>query len=109
MSASRTAFGDIIFPRARKTYRCEWCGEWIEIGEKHGKFVGVHDGDFQSYRIHLECEDYMDQLRVFTEDLDEGFLPHEHGRGLTKEAQIARRLAGIENYWIPDEDQKNFG
>ena len=28
-------FGDYTWPKARKEYRCEWCGEKILIGEKH--------------------------------------------------------------------------
>lgn len=46
-------------PVAKKEYICEWCAEKILKGEKHYKYVGIYDGDFQSIRVHLECEKAM--------------------------------------------------
>lgn len=40
---------------ARKEHRCEYCGEKILKGEKHIKFSGVFEGEFQNWRMHDEC------------------------------------------------------
>ena len=40
---------------ARKQHRCEHCGKPIEVGEKHRRSAQVWDGDFSSYREHIEC------------------------------------------------------
>lgn len=44
-------------PIARKEHKCEWCGEPILKGEKHHRETGKFDGNFTSYRMHLECRD----------------------------------------------------
>jgi len=44
-------------PVARKEYRCEWCGEPILKKEKHYKETGKFEGEFTSYRMHMECKD----------------------------------------------------
>ena len=56
-------------PTAAKDYKCNWCGERIPKGEKHSKWVGIFEGNFQANRLHDECaaacQDY--------DDLDEGY------------------------------------
>jgi len=53
-------------PKARRPHRCGLCGRSIDKGESHIKRVGVDDGDFISFRMHIYCEsltkdwDYMD-------------------------------------------------
>lgn len=100
-------FGDFCFPVARKRHRCAWCGEWIEVGEKHSKYVGKFEGDFQSWRVHDECKNYYEHLTAIDDRLcDEGFRPGDHSRGFKRDELIARRLMGIERYWQPDKDQE---
>jgi len=48
----------IIVQKPRKTYKCELCHKIIEI-EPHNKTTGVQQGDFFSYRTHIECQDIM--------------------------------------------------
>lgn len=74
-----TDFGDNTFPTARKTYRCEWCGELIKVGERHVKFSGKWEGEFQNWRMHSECHSATSK-----DDLSEGFTPYEHDRGCSE-------------------------
>jgi hypothetical protein len=69
-------FGVSTHPRARRDYRCEWCGEKIFTGEIHFKFAGVWEGDFQNYRMHLECEKALN----FESNYNEGFTPFDNER-----------------------------
>lgn len=48
---------------ARKPHRCCECGGDIPKGEFHGYFSGKWDGDLNSYRQHIECEDACRWLR----------------------------------------------
>jgi hypothetical protein len=69
-------FGSPTYPVARKEYRCEWCGEKIPRGQRHLKFTGMWEGDFQNWRMHLECDDARSQ-----EDYSgDGFTPFENDR-----------------------------
>jgi hypothetical protein len=82
-------------PVARKTYRCEWCGESILPGEIHEKFVQIFEGDFQSWRAHVECVHMMDCISSeYPEMQEDGFQPHQHRRGKTYEQRVAARLKG---------------
>lgn len=46
-----------------KQHKCVWCKKKISIGERHQKFVGIYEGELQSWRIHLECIKPMDLSR----------------------------------------------
>ena len=71
-------------PVARKAHTCEWCGETIERGERHVRYVGTMDGEFQSTRMHSECwsasHDYF-----ATVAWDDEFMPHSFRRGSMEE------------------------
>lgn len=69
-------FGVSMYPVARVQHRCEWCGEKIPRGEKHFKFAGVWEGEFQDWRMHLECE----VARSSEDEFGEGFTPFENER-----------------------------
>jgi len=69
-------FNDITRPVAAKPHKCEWCGEQILKDEKHVKFVGMFESDFQSWRQHNEC--YEDCIEYT--DPGEGFTAYENER-----------------------------
>lgn len=50
-------FSNYTIPVARHPHRCEYCFESIPKGEKHRKFSGVFEGEFQNWRMHTECYD----------------------------------------------------
>ncbi len=52
-----TVFGDRTC-RAAKPYRCYYCDQRIEIGDKHGYRTGTSEGDFWTMRFHPECDAY---------------------------------------------------
>ena len=66
-------------PVARTQHRCIWCGQFILVGEKYTKSIGIFDGDFQSNVFHMEC------VKACWEDLSENhedtFEPYEYKRG----------------------------
>jgi hypothetical protein len=69
-------------PKARKDYKCVWCGERIPVGERHVAVSGIMDGDFQSNRFHAECDTACQQeMKQSGEDC---FMPHEYKRGSTE-------------------------
>lgn len=69
----------IGYPKAKKIYYCEWCNEQILAGEKHLKRVYIFCGDFVSGRMHLECEEAMNESNY--DDLMEGWIPGDFSRG----------------------------
>ena len=44
-------------PRARKRHQCHWCGDQIEIGEKHSAQKCVDNGSAYTVRMHAECDE----------------------------------------------------
>jgi len=82
-------------PVARKQYRCEWCGDLIEVGEKHKKFAQIFEGDFNCWRAHPECVRMLDCLAREDDWIaEDGFQPYMHRRGKTYEQRVAARLRG---------------
>lgn len=53
--------------KARKNYKCCWCGEEIEKGESHQHCTGHWEGDWQNWRMHTEC------FNVNEEEIGDGF------------------------------------
>lgn len=51
--------------KARKQYRCSFCGERIAIGELHDTRTGVVQGDgFWTMRMHPECHRYEQTPKI---------------------------------------------
>jgi hypothetical protein len=48
-------FGETTYPVARKQHRCIWCLGPISKGEKHSRWKGMFDGEWQDNRMHMEC------------------------------------------------------
>jgi hypothetical protein len=67
-------FNNFTTPKARHEHRCEYCGQSIPKGEKHSKFSGVFEGEFQNWRMHSECYD------AWQDSGDEYFEPFRHDR-----------------------------
>jgi hypothetical protein len=69
-------FSNHTYPVSRKEYRCEWCGEPIPKGEKHLHYTGVWEGEWQNWRMHMECQDdgYLNEI------IPDGFTPFENER-----------------------------
>ena len=53
---------------ARKAYRCLWCKDGIEVGERHVKEAQILDGDFYMIRAHIAC-----WRREFPRDVIQGY------------------------------------
>jgi hypothetical protein len=69
-------FGEMKTVTGIKDYRCEWCGETIPTGERHDHYVGKWEGEFQNWRMHVECYE-----ATLSDDLQDGFSPYEYKRG----------------------------
>ena len=66
------------YPKARKRYFCDWCGQEIKVGEKY--FYQFQFPDAVSLRLHTECASAM-----YREDFEEGeIIGCGHPRGLTE-------------------------
>lgn len=48
----------------RKTHQCAQCRSQIDAGERHFYCAGKLDGDFTSYREHLECRKAWEDFRT---------------------------------------------
>jgi hypothetical protein len=70
-------FGEMKAVTGKKDYRCEWCGETILTGERHDHYVGKWEGEFQNWRMHVECYG----AAALSDDLQDGFSPYEYKRG----------------------------
>jgi hypothetical protein len=70
------SFNHATWPVGRKDYRCEWCGQNIPKGEKHYHYVGIWEGDFQNWRMHVECQDDCQR----NGGAQDGFTPYEAER-----------------------------
>ena len=41
--------------KARKTYKCWWCGQQIERGLPYDRQTGVYEGAWFDSKMHPEC------------------------------------------------------
>ena len=70
-------FTEVMKPN--KTHQCVWCHEKILPGVFHLKYVGIYEGDFQNWRIHIECKKPMYNSNTYEEFTE--ICPGPHGRG----------------------------
>lgn len=71
------------FPKARKEYKCIWCGEAIVKGEKHSHLASKYEGSFQDQRWHSDCMIAAQYYFQITKESD--FEPYHYKRGLLQE------------------------
>ena len=66
----------ITKPKARKEYRCDWCGQTIKVGEVYGRQTLSNNGEIYEWKNHIRCSKIATKLRMFDE-CDEG-LDDDH-------------------------------
>lgn len=66
---------------SRKTHHCEWCPEPILPGSDARYREYLFDGRWVHGWMHIECGDALDGSSLD----DNGFMPHEHERGVPEE------------------------
>ena len=49
-------FFNSTFPKARKEYKCDLCGEKIEKGQKYHRYSGKYDGELFDDKYHCVCQ-----------------------------------------------------
>lgn len=79
---------------ARKEHRCDECGGKINKGEKYGKQTGVSNGDFYTWKAHLDCKAVVIELHRIRQEASYEPLCHlydfeEEDRGWVKEKHPA--------------------
>ena len=67
--------------KARRRYRCIWCGESILPDTKYVREFSVYDGDVQKHCWHQECKDTAHKF--FREEGEDEFAPWENERPLS--------------------------
>lgn len=76
--------GDVT---ARKRHKCVWCGEHIEIGEKHRQQSGIFEGEPFRMKYHAECHKAMLELhKIDRFAVEDGFMEGSFRRGTAEEA-----------------------
>lgn len=62
----------IIFPKARKKHRCNWCVQPIEIGEVYERQAIFDSGTAYTWKNHKRCSDLASKLKLFENSYGEG-------------------------------------
>lgn len=65
-----TDFHTFHIVTARKPHSCEHCRTPIAVGEKHRKCAQVWEGDFHTYREHIECHNAWVELNFDLRGID---------------------------------------
>lgn len=75
-----TTFHERDVTKSRKRRRCDWCSEYIEIGEPYHAYRWADGSDTGAVEMHPEC--LAASHRYFAENSFEDFFePHENSRG----------------------------
>lgn len=64
-----------------KPHRCVWCHTEIKKFESHLQFVGHWEGEFQNWRVHIDCKKSMRETATYQDD--GAICPGPHWRGET--------------------------
>lgn len=83
-------FGDGRTVRARKEFTCQWCHDPIRVGERHFRFTGKWQGEFQDWRMHSDCED-AHQSETYEGEICEN--THQRGRTCPDKEKAQRDFA----------------
>jgi hypothetical protein len=65
--------------KLKKRFQCEWCGEWLIVGERAVTRSYKFDGGFNSARMHPECFEAMKKSLPAVSD--DGFETGNQSRG----------------------------
>jgi len=84
------SFGEGCYPVAKKAHRCIWCNDLIVIGERHFKYVGEWEGEFQNWRMHEDCMN-AHQRETFDGEICDS--SHQRGRTCDEKEEAVRKLA----------------
>lgn len=81
--------------KARKRRRCEWCPEWIEVGDECVVRTYKVDGELNNSRQHPECYEAMRKGRPVTWEDSFEFGEQLRGKTMeeTEEMRYAERMA----------------
>jgi hypothetical protein len=50
--------------KARRVWKCWWCGERIEVNEQYSSWRWADGSDVMTVRVHSECEQAWNALAV---------------------------------------------
>jgi len=75
--------GDVTKHKGNKDHKCAWCGEIIPKGEEFIHCKGKWEGDWQNWRMHLECDNAVMKSKYI--DISDGFTPFSGKRGSDEE------------------------
>jgi len=92
-------FGQGEYPVAKKMHHCIFCKDDIAVGERHFKYVGEWEGEFQNWRMHSDCLEAQQR-----ETYDGEICEEAHRRGMTcdeKDSAI-RKLSKDVNEVVAD-------
>ena len=93
------SFGVGEHPVAKKVHRCIYCNDDIAIGERHFKYVGEWEGEFQNWRMHDDCLEAHER-ETFDGEICEG--PHQRGRTCDEKEAAERKMAKDANEVIAE-------
>ena len=51
-------YNDLVY-KAKKEYKCEFCNQKINVGEKYHRQSGKYDGDFFDRKVHMICDNMI--------------------------------------------------
>ena len=65
---------------SRKRHRCQWCSEFIEIGQPKTTQAWVWEGDFNFRRTHPECHEAQEKWMKIQFDSGETYVEYPWDR-----------------------------
>ena len=52
-------------PTAKKRHKCDFCGDYIEIGEVYENQTNVGDDGLYHWKSHISCQQLANELDMF--------------------------------------------